>query len=1142
MFAGRTHSTFIELNQNEEKLFQLPPISIGPVIVRVFDAFRTKGPNNTTIFHSGPSSDVKMELRRGKDPAKAGTNFILTESKTHDSLWRLRMKRQFPGVDLGNLPPVQRYRIEATYLSHLPVIERPIPVSFFHDGFEANWNRQEYLRVRLAGSFIQFHIDADLRLLYGLEPVYSVDVSPISFRKNVEALVRLDVGVGPRTVPPPGKGGDRLFFSARVDFPANTIDIDLPGPIDLDKGLPPSFLIFRFYLSAGANGVSYEPEFDSNLLKLLDFTISLPSASDLIRTIHVGDTVKAKVEDALGKLQQAKAGDDPRKTFSGFLKPWLVGGPEELATMNYKPGAGDVRGAGGIAEPATGELIVGYVGALPPPNRDPVLQIIREGPEPAPEPVDDRSVKLFNLPDEDPDPIPIEVERPKGGGLTPFGSGGGPRPQIGALAKIEHIVVLMQENRSFDQVLGYLSLDGSKRVNGLLPSTDPDSKTQFNRFKGRNFFPQKADVKNPPRVDPIDPVTAWPSFALPGPCHDTKCVLRQMEPDPEANNPMGNFVANFAERIGVTDLGDFIAPNLRLVMDYFDGDQLPVYKILADEFGICDKWYTSHAGPTWPNRFVLVTGDLNRDEFGNVEEDNPALSTFVPIQRRTIFDILTERGASWRIFEHGYSFLRLFKNFTFDVTNIVPFDDLTRGFEKAAREGLLPQVTLIEPDYIDLPPGNDDHPPADMKAGQDLVQRIVSALIASEKWNSTLFIITYDEHGGFYDHKVPPQNAPPLLNLRKTLGPRVPAFVISPLIPRRTVFSEPLDHTSIGATILRCFAGRPPKVSPRMDAARDLRDLLTLSEPRPRAEFAKLFDALPPPQPLRSTARNLDAARAKRVPPPQGADDFHGFLAAVRLTTGEPPKRSALRQRVPQQTSGELLFYRDKARNGTGTVANPSSIAKNGWSNLRLPTSGGNGAIYAVDQQGRLLFFRDKTQDGTGDIGEASVIGQGGWQHMRSIHAGNNGILYAVDQQGRLLFYRDRTQNGTGDVANPALIGGSGWQNFTSIFTGGDGIIYAVDQQGRLLFFEDKTQNGTGAVAGPSVIGLGGWQNLRASFGGGDGVIYAVDQQGRLLFYRDKNRNGSGDVANPAVIGLGGWQNFAFLFSGGSGTIYAVRP
>ena len=189
---------------------------------------------------------------------------------------------------------------------------------------------------------------------------------------------------------------------------------------------------------------------------------------------------------------------------------------------------------------------------------------------------------------------------------------------------------------------------------------------------------------------------------------------------------------------------------------------------------------------------------------------------------------------------------------------------------------------------------------------------------------------------------------------------------------------------------------------------------------------------------------------------------------------------------------------------------------------------------------GQLLFYRDHTRDGTGDVANPSVIGLGGWQLLRHVFSGGDGIIYAVDEDGRLLFGRDATRDGTGDVSVSSVIGLGGWQSFRHLFSGGDGIIYAVDQDGRLLFYRDHNRDGTGDVANPSVIGLGGWQFFRHLFSGGDGIIYAVDQDGRLLFYRDHNRDGTGDVANPSVIGLGGWQFFSHLFSGDDGIIYAV--
>jgi hypothetical protein len=93
---------------------------------------------------------------------------------------------------------------------------------------------------------------------------------------------------------------------------------------------------------------------------------------------------------------------------------------------------------------------------------------------------------------------------------------------------------------------------------------------------------------------------------------------------------------------------------------------------------------------------------------------------------------------------------------------------------------------------------------------------------------------------------------------------------------------------------------------------------------------------------------------------------------------------------------------------------------------------------------GQLLFYRDQTRDGTGDVSSPSVIGLGGWQQMQHLFSGGDGIIYAVDPNGQLLFYRDQTRDGTGDVSSPSVIGLGGWQQMQHLFSGGDGIIYAV--------------------------------------------------------------------------------------------------
>ena len=238
---------------------------------------------------------------------------------------------------------------------------------------------------------------------------------------------------------------------------------------------------------------------------------------------------------------------------------------------------------------------------------------------------------------------------------------------------------------------------------------------------------------------------------------------------------------------------------------------------------------------------------------------------------------------------------------------------------------------------------------------------------------------------------------------------------------------------------------------------------------------------------------------------------------------------------------GQLLFYRDTTQNGTGDVNTPLVIGQGGWNAFKFLFSGGNGIIYAVNQQGQLLFYRDTTQNGTGDVNTPAVIGQGGWGAFKFLFSGGNGIIYAVNQQGQLLFYRDTTQNGTGDVNTPKIIGQGGWGAFKFLFSGGNGIIYAVNQQGQLLFYRDTTQNGTGDVNTPKTIGQGGWAGFKFLFSAGNGIIYAVNPAGQLLFYRDTTQNGTGDVNTPATIGQGGWQAFSQLFSGGNGIIYAVK-
>jgi phospholipase C len=207
-------------------------------------------------------------------------------------------------------------------------------------------------------------------------------------------------------------------------------------------------------------------------------------------------------------------------------------------------------------------------------------------------------------------------------------------------------------------------------------------------------------------------------------------------------------------------------------------------------------------------------------------------------------------------FEQDVAFLRLFDRYRLNDQSVLPFSDADHAggygedevfFSRLAR-GNLPAVTFIDPNYVDIPPdrtANDDHPPADVKNGQELVRRIYNALIQSPTWEKTLFVITYDEHGGFFDHVPPPgtsawQGEPMTVPKVHPDGPsyygaRVPALVISPWVPRSNAANSTVfDHTSLIKTILVRFGDGtiPDQFGERVRQANHLGALLTNSEPR----------------------------------------------------------------------------------------------------------------------------------------------------------------------------------------------------------------------------------------------------------------------------------------------------------------------
>jgi len=380
-----------------------------------------------------------------------------------------------------------------------------------------------------------------------------------------------------------------------------------------------------------------------------------------------------------------------------------------------------------------------------------------------------------------------------------------PDPGVTNLDKIKHVVVLMMENRSFDQMLGYLRLNGTRDdMNGLAPGSG-------NAYNGKSY--------------PVFHQTSTTLRSRQDPCHDGRCVAEQLADDNQG------FVRNYAETHP-----DY-PEDYGLVMGYFDETQVPAYDFLADEFTVCDQWYSSVRGATWPNRLYALAGRAEGSK------DNPP---GVPRYNVPSFvRHLEAAGVSWKWY--CYPLLNPFGGIltTLQIADS-KYNAPTAGnyafcepdFFDDAANGRLASVSWIDPNFGYPFHGryeNDDHPPADIMAGQELVSKVFHAVSQGPPWNETLLVIVYDEHGGFYDHQHPsvtPEDDDPDF---REYGARVPAFVISPWSKQSYVTTDCYDHATIIKTILLRFCRKDdqiPDMGARVNAARHLGGLLSLDTSR----------------------------------------------------------------------------------------------------------------------------------------------------------------------------------------------------------------------------------------------------------------------------------------------------------------------
>jgi phospholipase C len=332
---------------------------------------------------------------------------------------------------------------------------------------------------------------------------------------------------------------------------------------------------------------------------------------------------------------------------------------------------------------------------------------------------------------------------------------------------IEHVVLLMLENHSFDQMLGGMQ-ELYPGLDGVLPSERP----RVNKDAHGRTYEQR----------PTDALQVRPD-----PKHEHVNAMNQL-----AGGNQG-FITDYFGFYGEKAAGEGDQ-----VMAYFPRGFLPALHTVAEEFTICDHWFCSLPGPTWPNRFFALSGTSN----GRVlmPEGTKQLAMLWTQTQDTIFDRLNEGNRTWRVYFYDFP-ASLILTHQRHPKNLQHYYKMDRFFADARDDASkFPDFVFIEPKYFGLDQ-NDDHPPHNIMKAQKLIADVYNAIRSNAAlWESTLLVVVYDEHGGFYDHVEPPAAVAPDDHREEytfdRLGVRVPAVLISPWLPAG-VSQTHFDHTSL---------------------------------------------------------------------------------------------------------------------------------------------------------------------------------------------------------------------------------------------------------------------------------------------------------------------------------------------------------
>jgi len=398
-----------------------------------------------------------------------------------------------------------------------------------------------------------------------------------------------------------------------------------------------------------------------------------------------------------------------------------------------------------------------------------------------------------------------------------------------AFDQVRHVFVLMLENRSFDHLFGFSGNSGTDAVSGLETSVRGLAGTETNSYNGKvATVSQPADY-----AMVVDPGHEFP---------DVLCQLcgPSAQYAPGGNYPPiddSGFVASYAEVCAKAGQ----QRDVEEILKCYSSSQLTVLNALAREFAVCDRWYASMPGPTWPNRmFVHAASSGGLDHSPTTAEialwETTAGFSF---PNGDIFDRIRARGLERRLYA-GDSFPMI------AALKGIHLDDL-RQYDRFASDlqGPFPyNYIFIEPSYSllnDYKGSTSEHPLDDVRLGEGLIKATYEAIRNSPVWKSSALIITWDEHGGFFDHDIPPaaiapgDTTPTAAHNKygftfEQYGPRVPAVVISPWIPKNVVDHRLYDHSSIPATLEKLFGMDP--LTERDRSANALLPLLSLDAAR----------------------------------------------------------------------------------------------------------------------------------------------------------------------------------------------------------------------------------------------------------------------------------------------------------------------